>query len=89
VVPAGNTHVWPCPGATEEELSSLPTQVCSADSVLCGQSCMICLSAFQASETLRCLQCAHHCHAACLDEWLYIRASCPLCKLSMRATMEL
>ncbi|RHN53507.1 putative transcription factor C2H2 family [Medicago truncatula] len=43
--------------------------------------CSICLSEYKPMETLRSIpQCNHHFHADCIDVWLKMNATCPLCK---------
>ncbi|KAJ1646692.1 hypothetical protein LPJ64_001864 [Coemansia asiatica] len=42
--------------------------------------CAICLSDYEDGEILRLLPCNHHMHQSCVDEWLHINRSCPLCK---------
>ncbi|KAH0913291.1 hypothetical protein HID58_036612 [Brassica napus] len=42
--------------------------------------CCICLSAYEDGTELRELPCGHHFHCSCVDKWLYINATCPLCK---------
>ncbi|KAF8380299.1 hypothetical protein HHK36_027781 [Tetracentron sinense] len=42
--------------------------------------CCICLSAYDDGVELRELPCHHHFHCACIDKWLYLNATCPLCK---------
>ncbi|CAI9769497.1 unnamed protein product [Fraxinus pennsylvanica] len=45
--------------------------------------CSICLLEYCAKDTLRCIPECNHCfHAACVDEWLQVNASCPLCRNS-------
>ncbi|XP_024453463.1 E3 ubiquitin-protein ligase At4g11680 isoform X1 [Populus trichocarpa] len=59
---------------------------CGTDSpmehVLSGEDaeCCICLSAYEDGAELRQLPCGHHFHCTCVDKWLYINATCPLCK---------
>ncbi|EOY25019.1 RING/U-box superfamily protein [Theobroma cacao] len=44
-------------------------------------TCPICLSEYQAKETLRTIpDCKHYFHAICIDEWLKLNATCPLCR---------
>ncbi|KAG2497436.1 hypothetical protein HYH03_004591 [Edaphochlamys debaryana] len=69
------------PGATPEAIAALPTTACEAGSPLLNGTCCICLGAFAEGDQLKSLQCIHYHHAACLDEWLRIRACCPLCKI--------
>lgn len=46
-------------------------------------SCPICLSDYQTKETVRCIpECEHCFHAACIDEWLKMKGTCPLCRHS-------
>ncbi|XVE64688.1 hypothetical protein DITRI_Ditri07aG0121200 [Diplodiscus trichospermus] len=46
-------------------------------------TCPICLSEYQPKETLRTIpECNHYFHANCIDEWLKMNASCPLCRNS-------
>ncbi|KAK9143481.1 hypothetical protein Syun_012881 [Stephania yunnanensis] len=45
--------------------------------------CCICLSAYDDDVELRELPCGHHFHCTCIDKWLYINATCPLCKYNI------
>lgn len=45
--------------------------------------CCICLSAYEDGVELRELPCGHHFHCTCVDKWLYINATCPLCKYNI------
>ncbi|OMO79760.1 Zinc finger, RING-type [Corchorus capsularis] len=46
-------------------------------------TCPICLSEYEPKETLRTIpECNHYFHANCIDEWLKMNASCPLCRNS-------
>ncbi|KAL5816777.1 hypothetical protein ACOSQ3_025155 [Xanthoceras sorbifolium] len=46
-------------------------------------TCSICLGEYQAKETLRTIpECNHYFHADCIDEWLKMKASCPVCRNS-------
>ncbi|KAL3650866.1 hypothetical protein CASFOL_007269 [Castilleja foliolosa] len=42
--------------------------------------CCICLSKYVNNDELRELPCSHFFHKDCVDKWLKINASCPLCK---------
>ncbi|KAG2447904.1 hypothetical protein HYH02_007358 [Chlamydomonas schloesseri] len=67
-------------GAAPAVIAAIPTLTCEASSALVGQTCCICLGAFEEGDALKSIQCVHYHHAACLDEWLAIKACCPLCK---------
>lgn len=43
-------------------------------------TCAICLGEYAVDDELRQLNCKHHYHRVCLDEWLRLNANCPLCK---------
>ncbi|KAJ2650818.1 hypothetical protein IWW40_002080 [Coemansia sp. RSA 1250] len=45
--------------------------------------CAICLCDYEEGDVLRLLACQHHMHQACVDEWLHINQTCPLCKQSI------
>lgn len=42
--------------------------------------CCICLASYLDNDELRELPCTHFFHAECVDKWLKINATCPLCK---------
>ncbi|GAB2211828.1 hypothetical protein Drorol1_Dr00025165 [Drosera rotundifolia] len=42
--------------------------------------CCICLTAYDHGIELREMPCGHHFHSACIEKWLYINSTCPLCK---------
>ncbi|XVE64374.1 hypothetical protein DITRI_Ditri07aG0095900 [Diplodiscus trichospermus] len=46
-------------------------------------ACPICLSEYSPKETLKVIpQCQHCFHADCIDEWLRLNATCPICRNS-------
>ncbi|CAK9143168.1 unnamed protein product [Ilex paraguariensis] len=46
-------------------------------------TCPICLSEYQPKDALRTIpDCNHYFHAKCIDEWLKLNATCPLCRNS-------
>eukprot|EP01018_Ginkgo_biloba_P000983 Gb_15297 [translate_table: standard] len=49
--------------------------------------CSICLGDFKERELLRLLPDCHHCfHSGCIDAWLRLHASCPMCRSSPSPT---
>ncbi|KAK9076367.1 hypothetical protein SSX86_004701 [Deinandra increscens subsp. villosa] len=46
-------------------------------------TCSICLSEYNAKEIVRCIpECRHCFHAECIDEWLKMKGTCPVCRNS-------
>ncbi|KAL6974349.1 hypothetical protein U1Q18_028532 [Sarracenia purpurea var. burkii] len=45
--------------------------------------CCICLARYSDNDELRELPCSHFFHTECVDKWLKINASCPLCKFEI------
>jgi hypothetical protein len=45
--------------------------------------CCICLCPYDDGVELRELPCRHHFHCTCIEKWLYINATCPLCKFNI------
>uniref|UniRef100_A0A8D0HTG6 Ring finger protein 215 n=1 Tax=Sphenodon punctatus TaxID=8508 RepID=A0A8D0HTG6_SPHPU len=43
-------------------------------------SCAICLDQFYKNQCLRVLPCLHEFHRDCIDPWLLLQQTCPLCK---------
>ncbi|KAI5062362.1 hypothetical protein GOP47_0022901 [Adiantum capillus-veneris] len=50
--------------------------------IVCGEDavCCICLGKYKDGVDLKELQCTHFFHVECVEKWLKINASCPLCK---------
>lgn len=46
-------------------------------------TCSVCLSDYQPKEILKSIpECNHYFHATCIDEWLKLNGTCPLCRKS-------
>lgn len=41
--------------------------------------CVICLNEYEEGDRLRTLGCRHYFHTGCIDPWLLIKQTCPLC----------
>eukprot|EP01018_Ginkgo_biloba_P010144 Gb_26029 [translate_table: standard] len=51
--------------------------------------CCICLTKYKENEYLKELPCVHLFHVGCVDQWLKINSSCPLCKHELRGSRNL
>lgn len=82
---AGDTE-GPVGGIMTECHSDSPTEhMLSAEDA----ECCICLSAYDDGVELRQLPCGHHFHCACVDKWLCMNATCPLCKYNILKSSSL
>ncbi|KAE8674316.1 hypothetical protein F3Y22_tig00111758pilonHSYRG00042 [Hibiscus syriacus] len=66
-------------GATEGGVMAAGTE---RERAISGEDavCCICLAKYVNNDELRELPCSHFMHKECVDKWLKINASCPLCK---------
>lgn len=51
--------------------------------------CTICFENYVPGTKLKFLPCAHHFHQACVDEWLDLKDTCPLCKRNINLLYDL
>lgn len=86
-------------GASDEEISGLKLYECLVDgdiykirnmetNVVVDISeedavCSICMETYEHNTKLRYLRCTHHYHQQCLDDWIKINPSCPVCRGSV------
>jgi len=67
-------------GASPEQIGRLPTvQLDKNTTKDQEQSCSICLDKFQTGDVMKVMPCLHKFHSKCLDQWLEIKSTCPLC----------
>ncbi|GJN38562.1 hypothetical protein PR202_gb27617 [Eleusine coracana subsp. coracana] len=53
------------------------------------ETCSVCLGAFQAGETVRLLPvCLHLYHVDCIDPWLNVHSTCPICRSGIDSPMD-
>ncbi|XP_061337632.1 E3 ubiquitin-protein ligase At4g11680-like isoform X2 [Gastrolobium bilobum] len=82
-------------GASDDQISQLPNwrhkeahtklelgndSKGSEKSINEDSECCICLAKYKDKEEVRQLPCSHMFHLKCVDQWLKIMSSCPLCK---------
>uniref|UniRef100_A0A061S5C4 Ring u-box superfamily isoform 2 n=2 Tax=Tetraselmis sp. GSL018 TaxID=582737 RepID=A0A061S5C4_9CHLO len=67
-------------GASQELIDSMPTDVVDGSSPEgSGSRCTVCLEEPAAGQVMRVLPCSHRFHRDCIDKWLAVKASCPIC----------
>ncbi|OIT29064.1 e3 ubiquitin-protein ligase [Nicotiana attenuata] len=67
-------------GASDEQLSNLPSWKYKEQPKNENVECCICLAKYGDKEEIRELPCSHIFHLKCVDQWLRIISCCPLCK---------
>ena len=77
----------PIVGATVHDLETLPSKPFDPNTFQLSDEdktpqCAICLSSYVPGEMLRELPCdsRHHFHMDCVDDWLKLNATCPVCR---------
>ncbi|MED6218919.1 RING-H2 finger protein atl67 [Stylosanthes scabra] len=78
-------------GLDQNVINSYPRFQFSRDSSNNGQNttCSICLCEYKDSEMLRMMpECRHYFHVCCLDSWLRLNGSCPVCRNSPLPTPQ-
>ncbi|XP_060180078.1 RING-H2 finger protein ATL20-like [Lycium barbarum] len=54
-----------------------------------AMTCPICLVEYSAGDSIRLIPLCQHCfHAHCVDEWLTMKATCPVCRNSLPPRQE-
>jgi len=70
-------------GASKREINKIPIEKFSrAEFAEKGfdENCSICLADFETSEITRILRCKHVYHKECIDSWLTLNGTCPICR---------
>ena len=44
------------------------------------RNCVICFNEFEIGQKRKILECFHGFHETCIDQWLQVNASCPICR---------
>lgn len=72
----------PNEGLSNADVRKLPERIYdSNDSHNASEACVICQNDFTTGDRLRHLPCDHEFHSTCLDQWLVLKATCPLCRV--------
>lgn len=94
VVNATNRSITYIEGPPNTEEGSLPASKASIEAMSMvkvldeGIDCTIYLSNFGIGEEAKEMPCKHHFHLICIDKWLGINGSCPICRYKMPVDEE-
>ncbi|MCO5550620.1 hypothetical protein L7F22_004109 [Adiantum nelumboides] len=76
-------------GLDDATLQSYPKFTYSSEKMQESPTCSICLADYRDSGILRLLPDCHHVfHATCIDAWLRLHATCPVCRSSPLPTPQ-
>ncbi|XP_022608509.1 RING finger protein 215 isoform X3 [Seriola dumerili] len=64
-----------------------PKPWCDTSQPLETDNCAVCLEPFNNNQCLRVLPCLHEYHRDCVDPWLLLQHTCPLCKRSILSSV--
>ncbi|KAJ2888131.1 hypothetical protein FB639_000844 [Coemansia asiatica] len=68
------------PPASDEQISKLPARIISDEEVAAHKECGICMEEYQTNEQVLELPCGHFYHKECIDHWLRVNGTCPICR---------
>lgn len=49
-----------------------------------NNKCSVCLCEYETGEELKGLPCTHYFHDVCIEKWLGMNESCPICRIVVR-----
>ncbi|KAI7834149.1 hypothetical protein BX661DRAFT_129252, partial [Kickxella alabastrina] len=68
------------PPATEAQMAKLVCRVILEDEVARNVECGICMEEYKVEEQVMGLPCKHFYHKECIDHWLRMNGTCPICR---------
>lgn len=67
------------PPASKASIEAMPVVEIETD----GEECAICLEEWEVGGTAKQMPCKHRFHGECIEKWLNIHGSCPICRHKM------
>ncbi|KAJ4711355.1 E3 ubiquitin-protein ligase RING1-like [Melia azedarach] len=77
------------PPASKASVDAMPCfKIGEGENEEFGGECVICLEEYEAGEIAKEMPCKHKFHANCIEKWLGIHGSCPVCRYKMPVDEE-
>ncbi|GAY36667.1 E3 ubiquitin-protein ligase MPSR1 [Citrus sinensis] len=77
------------PPASKASVEAMPSiKVGESEEEALGGECVVCLEEYEVGEVAREMPCKHKFHANCIEKWLGIQGSCPVCRYKMPVEEE-
>lgn len=70
-------------GMNLQQIAQIATSIYEPSSSNEAIQCSICLANYELNDVLKSLPCMHRFHSACIDPWLSLNNSCPVCRSSL------
>jgi hypothetical protein len=95
IIRRASGYTPPTAGSSQTRIDEIPTRIIGAATTGNGndvenpddskegsgsEECAVCMESFSAGDEVRVLPCNHEFHVACVDQWLRMRSTCPLCR---------
>ncbi|KAJ2803032.1 hypothetical protein H4R20_003050 [Coemansia guatemalensis] len=75
-----NQGVHAPPPASEESIHQLPRRKITPEEAAAKIECGICMDEYKSEEEVMILPCKHFYHLECIDHWLKMNGTCPICR---------
>uniref|UniRef100_A0A336LJR9 CSON007381 protein n=1 Tax=Culicoides sonorensis TaxID=179676 RepID=A0A336LJR9_CULSO len=77
-------------GATQEtiENNTLSYKFTPVNESFESEKCSICLSPFEVDSYVRRLPCMHFYHRECIEQWLQLNSTCPICRIDIQKSRK-
>jgi hypothetical protein len=70
-------------GAAEDVINRLAKRIATEKDQFGKAECSICTDNFNSGDLLISLPCEHEYHSACIESWLKLNATCPICRYTI------
>lgn len=77
---------WESPGsppASKEDIDNLAVVTIAQEHIDSERQCSVCMEDFQLGDVVRSLPCHHLFHMDCINPWLHLHNTCPICRKSL------